>query len=203
MPDNKLAAKLFKEFFDLPQEIKEEKQQGFKTRNNFLEHFQWDKSGRVWESYFDTVSKTISETWMSPVDIQRPDPMPEELPPNVRHSELARWLITNVLKEPSKIDSFMEARLVRDLLYECSTATTGGMYYNEMSTGFDGRNTRQQFGIKEAYNNMAALRNRKKLLGTKKSGGFWIKMKVLFIGHYREGGGWAKASIDFIQHQIL
>lgn len=174
VPDNKLAAKLFKEFFDLPQEIR--KQQGFKTRNNFLEHFQWDKSGRVWESYFDTVEvKPSSETWMSPVDIQRPDPMPEELPPKVRHSELARWLITNVLKEPSKIDSFMEARLVRDLLYECSTATTGGMYYNEMSASFDGRNTRQQFGIKEAYNNMVALRNRKNYWEQKRAEAFGLR----------------------------
>jgi glycosyltransferase involved in cell wall biosynthesis len=174
VPDNKLAAKLFKEFFDLPQEIR--KQQGFKTRNNFLEHFQWDKSGRVWESYFDTVEvKPSSETWMSPIDIQRPDPMPEELPPNVRHSELAKWLITNVLKEPSKIDSFMEARLVRDLLYECSTATTGGMYYNEMSASFDGRNTRQQFGIKEAYNNMAALRNRKNYWEQKRAEAFGLR----------------------------
>jgi hypothetical protein len=69
----------------------------------------------------------------------------------------------------------MEARLVRDLLYECSTATTGGMYYNEMSASFDGRNTRQQFGIKEAYNNMAALRNRKNYWEQKRAEAFGLR----------------------------
>ena len=36
-------------------------------------------------------------------------------------------------KDTSKLNSFMEARLTRDLMYQCSTSTTGGMYFNENS----------------------------------------------------------------------
>ena len=34
-------------------------------------------------------------------------------------------------------------------------------------------------------------------MGTKKSGGIWDRMKVLYIGHFREAGGWSNAAIDF------
>ena len=174
VPDNALAAKLFKEFFNLPKEIR--KQQGFKTRQNFLHHFQWDKSGKVWENYFDSIEiLEDSKTWKSQLDIQRPDPMPKELPPNVKHNDLAKWLISNVLKDQSKLNSFMEARLTRDLMYECSTATTGGMYFNEMSASFEGRNVRQPFGFKEAYDHMCALRNRKNYWEQKRAEAFKLR----------------------------
>jgi len=70
-------------------------------------------------------------------------------------------LITNVLKDPDKLGSFLEARLTRDLMYECSTAVTGGMYFNESSASFDGRNTRSPFNFDMAYNHMANLCNRR------------------------------------------
>ena len=174
VPDNELAAKLFKQFFDLPKEIR--KQQGFNTRNKFLEHFQWDKSGKMWENYFDSIEiRPDAETWMSPIDIQQPSPMPTEIPPNTRHSELAQWLILNVLKDPSKVNSYMESRLTRDLMYECSTATTGGMYFNEMSASFDGRNVRQSFNFEDAYKHMSALRNRKNFWEQRRAEAFGLK----------------------------
>ena len=174
VPDNELAAKLFKQFFDLPKEIR--KQQGFNTRNKFLEHFQWDKSGNMWENYFDSIEiRPDSETWMSPIDIQQPSPMPTEIPPNTRHSELAQWLILNVLKDPSKVNSYMESRLTRDLMYECSTATTGGMYFNEMSASFDGRNVRQSFNFEDAYKHMSALRNRKNFWEQRRAEAFGLR----------------------------
>ena len=86
------------------------------------------------------------------VDIQQPEPKPEKVPENIKHNELARWLIMNVLKDQSKLNSFMEARLTRDLMYQCSTSVTGGMYFNEYSASFDGKNTRQPFSFDNAYN---------------------------------------------------
>ncbi len=160
VPDNELAAQLFKDFFQLPKEMR--KQQGFVTRQKFLEDFQWDKSGRVWESYFDSVEiKPHEETWHSPLNIQQPAPKPENLPPNTKHNDLAKWLIKEVLREPDKIGSFMEARLTRDLMYECATASTGGMYFNEMSASFDGKNVRHPFNFESAYNQMAGLCHRR------------------------------------------
>lgn len=159
VPDNELAAKLFKEFFELPKPIRA--RQGFNTREKFLEHYQWDKSGKRWEDYFDSFDIVPDEqTWLSPPNIQAPDPKPENVS-NVKHGDLAKWLITNVLKEPDKIGSFLEARLTRDLMYECSTATTGGMYFNESSASFDGKNTRSPFNFEMAYNHMASLCQRR------------------------------------------
>ena len=113
---------------------------GEQTRKNFEKHFTWDQSGSQWEKYFDSV-EVLPEaaTWMSSPDIQRPDDKNSidytKMPP----SSIARWLVTNVLKDPSKVNSFMEARLIRDLMYQNTTSTTGGMYFNESSAAFEGK----------------------------------------------------------------
>ena len=159
VPDNELAAKLFKEFFDLPKSIRARK--GFNTREKFLEHYQWDKSGKRWEDYFDSFDIVPDEqTWLSPPNIQTPAPKPEDAN-GKKHNELARWLIVNALRDPDKLGSFLEARLTRDLMYECSTAVTGGMYFNESSASFDGKNTRSPFNFEMAYNHMSNLCNRR------------------------------------------
>jgi glycosyltransferase involved in cell wall biosynthesis len=160
VPDNHYAASKFKEFFEKPISIR--KRMGFDTRQAFLEHYQWDKSGKAWEKYFDSVQ--ISETfenWRSPLKIRTPKPKPEKLPENISHQEVARWLISNVLCEPERLNSYFESRLVRDLLYQNYTSTTGGMYFNESSASFDGRQVRNPFDFNVAYDQMLTLCNRR------------------------------------------
>ena len=160
VPDNKLAAKLFKEFFEMSPE--QRKDLGNKTREAFLEHFQWDKSGKKWEDYFDSVDiLPIEQTWRSPPRIKQPAPKPEKLPQNASHDWLAKFLITQVLCEPERLNSFFEARLIRDLTYRTSTSTTGGMYCNESSAAFDGKQGRVAFDFDIAYNHMINLCNRR------------------------------------------
>ena len=53
VPDNELAADELKKFFSQPKSVR--RKIGSETREAFLEHYQWDKSGKVWESYFDSV----------------------------------------------------------------------------------------------------------------------------------------------------
>lgn len=36
-------------------------------------------------------------------------------------------------------------------------------------------------------------------MGTKESGGVWITMKLLYIGHYKENSGWSRAASDLIK----
>lgn len=159
VPDNNYAAEKFHEFFQLSDEARND--WGKKTRELFLKHFQWDKSGKVWEQYFDSVEILPEEyTWKSPPDIKQPQPKPDKLPENLEHKDIARWLITSVLCDPNKIGSFMEARLIRDLMYQSSTGVTGGMYFNESSSAFSGQNTRQPFNFDIAYNHMKQLRER-------------------------------------------
>jgi hypothetical protein len=55
----------------------------------------------------------------------------------------------------------MEARLIRDLMYQSSTGVTGGMYFNESSASFDGRNTRNPFNFDMAYEHFANLCQRR------------------------------------------
>jgi glycosyltransferase involved in cell wall biosynthesis len=155
VPDNDLASIKFKEFFDKSEE--ERKELGNKCRENFLIHFQWDKSGSMWERYFDSVDIIpLEQTWYSPPRIRNPKPKPENYQ-NLSNNDLARWLILNVLCDESKINSFFEARLSRDLLYKHTTSVTGGMYFNESSVVFSGNNTRTPFSFDDAYKHMSDL----------------------------------------------
>jgi glycosyltransferase involved in cell wall biosynthesis len=160
VPDNDLAAEKFYEFFQQPKNIR--RRMGYRTRELFLKHFQWDISGKMWEDYFDSVDiQPEEETWLSPPRLHNPQPKPSEIPPNTSHDQLAAWLIKDVLGEPEKLNSFMQARLVRDLMYGCSTQMTGGMYFNESSANFDTKNTRVPFNFDIAYNHMVSLCQRK------------------------------------------
>jgi glycosyltransferase involved in cell wall biosynthesis len=162
VPDNHLAASKLIEFFSLSEETR--RSIGLKTREAFLEHFQWDKSGKVWENYFDSIEIVPEElTWKSPPRIRQPQPKPENLPDNVQHQDLAKWLISEVLCEPEKLNSFMESRLVRDLIFKSSTAVTGGMYFNESAAIFDGSQTRSPFSFDIAYDHMNSLCNRRNM----------------------------------------
>jgi glycosyltransferase involved in cell wall biosynthesis len=173
VPDNELAAQKLKEFFSKPESIR--KRHGFETRNAFLQHYQWDKSGKKWEEYFDSVEIIPDELgWKSPSKISKPAPKPSELPKNSSHKSLARWLITNVLCDNTKINSFMEARLIRDLMYKTSTAVTGGMYFNESSAAFDGKSTRQPFDFNMAYDHMFNLCNRRN---------YWEQKRIQVLGN--------------------
>jgi glycosyltransferase involved in cell wall biosynthesis len=160
VPDNDLAANIFKEFFDKPESIR--KRMGFNCRQKFLEHFQWNKSGKMWEDYFDSQEIIPDQLgWKSAPNIKQPAPKPQQLPDNVKHEDLAKWLISEVLCEPHRINSFMEARLVRDLIYKTTTSVVGGMYYNESSAAFDDKMHRGQFDFDIAYNHMVNLCHRR------------------------------------------
>jgi glycosyltransferase involved in cell wall biosynthesis len=161
VPDNELSASLFLDFF---QKMNDQERAALskKTRQNFEQHFRWDVSGKKWEDYFDSVEiLPIEKTWASPPRIHNPANKPKELPNNVSHSNLARWLITDVLGETDKIATFMEARLTRDLMYNTSTIMTGGMYFNESSAAFEGQQSRVPFNFDMAYNHMRDLCERR------------------------------------------
>jgi glycosyltransferase involved in cell wall biosynthesis len=160
VPDNILAAQKFKEFFEQPISIR--KRLGFDTRQAFLKHYQWDMSGKAWENYFDSIEISDSfDNWRQNPRIKEPQPKPNEIPQNVTHQNLAKWLISEVLCEPERLNSYLESRLIRDLLYRSSTAVTGGMYFNESSASFDGRSTRNNFDFDIAYDQMVALCHRR------------------------------------------
>ena len=160
VPDNDLAADMFSKFFSMSTE--EQKEIGNKTRENFKTYYQWHLSGKKWEDYFDSVDiLPIQQTWASPPRIHQPEEKPKEVPPNVNHSDLAKWLIVKVLGDPSRLNTYFESRLIRDLMYKSATQSTGGMYFNEASAAFDGINTRTSFDLNIAYDQMVGQCNKR------------------------------------------
>jgi glycosyltransferase involved in cell wall biosynthesis len=161
VPDNELASNLFLEFFEKLND-EDRKLLGNRTRDNFNNYFRWENSGKQWENYFDSIEiLPIEETWASAPRIHRPEDKPKELPQNVSHVNLARWLIVNVLGEKDRVGTFMEARLARDLMYNTTTNMTGGMYFNESSAAFEGQQSYQPFNFDMAYNHMRGLCERR------------------------------------------
>ena len=136
--------------------------EGKRTRENFEKHFQWHMSGKKWEEYFDSVKlEPVERTWASQPKIHKPVEKPQDIPDSLNSNNIARWLILNVLGDPSKINTFFEARLTRDLLYRSATSSTGGMYFNESSAAFDGINHRVEFNFDIAYDQMVGMCERK------------------------------------------
>jgi len=160
VPNNDLAADMFINFFEKMTD-QEREQAGSKVLQNFKKYFQWHISGGVWESVFDNLPiRDISTTWASPPNIKQAHPKPDNVN-NADASALAKWLITNVLGEPSKLNSYFESRLTRDLTYRTATSSTGGMYFNESSAAFDGMNHRVHFDFNVAYDQLFNQRDKK------------------------------------------
>ena len=161
VPDNDAAAEYFRHFFE-DKTDEERVAEGKRTRANFEKHFQWDMSGNKWEKIFDSMEvRPLEQTWTSPPRISQPLPRPnEEEYANAGATQQAKFLIQNVLQDPSKLNTFFESRLVKDLTYKSATGSTGGMYFNESSQAFDGVNHRSHFDFNIAYDNLANQRQR-------------------------------------------
>jgi len=156
VPDNEYASEIFFHFFEKMTE-EDRLSMGKRTRENFEKHYQWHLSGSVWEKFFDETDPIPFDLgWGSPTKLHEPQPNFDP-PENVKHKELARWLIVNVLGDPSKLNTYFESRMTRDLIYRQSTASTGGMYHNENSQLFAGQNFRQPFDFKKAYEQMRRM----------------------------------------------
>jgi glycosyltransferase involved in cell wall biosynthesis len=157
VPDNDLTAQAFLDFFELSDE--ERSSVGERTRQNFLTHYNWTNTGKRIEKVFDDLNIEENNSWLGPPIIKQPHPKPTEIPQETTFKELARWLIVNVLCEPDKLNTYFEARLIRDLTFGNKTSTVGGMYHNESSAIFDGKITRNYFDFNNAYDEMISICN--------------------------------------------
>ena len=152
VPDNTYAAKKLKDFFEKDQS--EIKMQEKLTRENFLKYYQWDDTASKWEEYFDQVD-IMDEltTWKSEPRIHQPS---QEVPRGLSDKEYAEWLIINVLGDPSKLNTHMQSRLVRDLSYGIYVEGAGDLYFNEDSHRMV-KPDFQVFDRQVAYDMMASL----------------------------------------------
>ena len=108
-----------------------------------------------WEKCFDQLP--IREgIWDSP---PRPHNPSTQIPSNLTNKEIAKWMIVNVLGDPSKLNSYMEARLTRDLNYGVFIEGTGSIYFNEDCYAYN-KPAFQKFDIQEAYDQLARIRSK-------------------------------------------
>jgi|TARA_Y100000817_G_C16862284_1_gene546364 glycosyltransferase involved in cell wall biosynthesis len=156
VPDNENTAREIKKFFDLSEV--ERKSLSNTTRLNFEKYYQWDKTAKKWEEYFDSVDiRPSNQSWGAPARIHQPAAqLNVDLPP----SQYARWLITDVLGDQEKLGTYFESRLIRDLNYGMYINGAGEMYLNEDSYKFVKPNY-EEFGQEEAYEMMVGLCNRR------------------------------------------
>lgn len=149
VPDNENTSELLLDFFGQPEE--ERKAIGFKTRSLYKTYYNWGKTGRKLEECFDILDTVpVEEGWLAPPRIVNPASIPKNVE-GVSYRDLARWLILKVLGEPEKLNTYFEARLIRDLTYGSRTSIVGGVYHNESSAAFDGKSERSLFTFEIAY----------------------------------------------------
>lgn len=124
VPDNDLLADELEKFFSKPGAMR--KIAGEKSRRGFEEHYQWDATATKWMDCFDNLD--IVDLWDSSPRIYSPQ---QQIPQGLSHREFARFLIQYVLGQPEKLDSYLEARLTRDLNYGLTLAGGPGQYEND------------------------------------------------------------------------
>jgi len=159
VPDNEYAAECFLHFFNETDREAKAKE----TRELFEKNFRWEVSGNKWEEIFDKLPIIpFEQSWGSPPNIHQPQRKLEESEyANIAASNLAKYLIVDVLGEPHRLNTFFEQRLIKDLTYRSATNSTGGMYFNESSAAFSGNQTRYPFDFNIAYNQMLNLCDRR------------------------------------------
>jgi glycosyltransferase involved in cell wall biosynthesis len=136
----------------------ERQQLGLKIRNNCLKTYNWNNTAQTWMNIIDKVDiDKYEQSWNMPSTAKMPANQPPE---NITNVEFAKWLIAEVLGEPWRLGSYMEARLVRDLNQGFTPPVVGSMYFSEMST-LAGKPNFKPFSRKDAYEHMVSLCTRR------------------------------------------
>jgi glycosyltransferase involved in cell wall biosynthesis len=111
-PSNTTFASLLYNFFTL--EMNAQKHWGKLARDGVIKHYTWDNTAKIWESYFDSVQlKKEQGKWENPPKIPNPEPFREDL--TYDNNVFVEWLITSVLCQPEKLNTYLHMSLVQQL----------------------------------------------------------------------------------------
>lgn len=158
IPDNDYFAKQLEIEFNSDLEEK-----GNQARLLFEKNYVIEETAEKWMKYFDSVD---SANWNVPPRIYNPAPL-ETAPNGITNSVFVKWLILEVLKEPEKLHSYFESRLVRDLNYGQTSGGNFGLYQNENSLLFsDG--SYNKFDRQDAYNEIINIVNKRNFWESKR-----------------------------------
>ena len=158
-PDNDDLVKKLLGHITAPDHIKVKK--SIEARKGVVKYFSWEHAARSWEAYFDSVQiSQVEKTWASQPRIFSPQ---VNSIPNMPNYEYVRWLFCEVLREPHLMNTYMAARMVRDLEYECTQENFGDIFQSEQSV------VTAQVKVKP-YNKQDALNH---ILGIRQSFNHW------------------------------
>lgn len=141
------------EFVNLPNSMKLLKRQ--ETKKNFEENYNsWAKTANVWSEAIDSLP--VKESWESPPKIMPAMELTEKTN-QLDNAQFSEWLITHVLREPERLNSYLYTRLLRDLNYGVSQKGIASLYSNEDSSLVFGRPDYEKFSREDAYKEILKL----------------------------------------------
>jgi len=150
-PDNESLISGLKDFFSLPNPVRKKK--GRDTYINATERYNWDSTAKKWEQVLDSIELTDhSLTWQSHPEILHPS---ESVPENVSmmsSDDLVKWAILNVLRDPSKMNSFLHLDMSRKL--------DSGL---RISRGDNARTSSVPFGVSDMMKELSDIRTIKNI----------------------------------------
>jgi glycosyltransferase involved in cell wall biosynthesis len=123
-----LANKLYK-FFTLPPAVRAKK--GYEAHKACKLNFDYDKSAKKWENFFDSIDPDeMEQKWSEPPLLHQPQ---QDICEKSTNSEFLNWAILNTLGEPNRLNSLFYLRLLTDLNQGMRQHGRGGIFHSEMS----------------------------------------------------------------------
>lgn len=105
--DHKAIADILTDFFAKPAAMRLIK--GKETYEKFLEHYNWDKTAKVW---MDAIDEVGYGDWDSPPNIFTPS---NNCPEGLNNAQFIEWAVMNILGRPGLLNSLFSSSLIRDL----------------------------------------------------------------------------------------
>lgn len=109
-PDNDATSKIIFDFMNSSEEYK--KQLSINTREKCINLYTWDHVYSVWEECFDSVDINKKISWNTP-QVSETN-VKHKVPNNLTPDLLIEYICTNVLNEPSLINTAFIQNLIRD-----------------------------------------------------------------------------------------
>jgi len=125
------------------------------TRMACERHYNWDVTTKTWEKLLDSIP--VEDNWNVPPDIRQPN---LNVPDNLTNESFVRWGLVHIANRPELIDSYMAARMVRDLTWTMRPEPFGGHYYNEFAM-LTNKQKMQQFGRQQAIEELVRMNQEK------------------------------------------
>lgn len=98
----------------------------------FKKYYNRDEILSRWINHIDTIDENIYEQmWRSPPRFKQ---IPTQIP-DINHRAFVRWLITDVLQEPNRLDSYFELKLLRQLNHGIGTHNPYTNFMDDVSYG--------------------------------------------------------------------